>query len=224
LTSACPDRLTWIAKAEGGRTGFRYDPDMGQNPQLSCTASGHAWLLTLTDEKALALVSQQGFGSPKEYGPKAPITVKALLGFLHAARVRGYAMIDEVFAPGMASVAVPVQRSGRPASAVISIAGPRARLTPGRMQVLGCDLVAARTGIVGLEQRVGTLFEAAAGKGVNVFATSLGARAAHTIGDLRSGSDCCWRRGRAVVRNQTATAGTTAGRPKSQPTTVLAKK
>src|ERR1700710_2357269 len=44
------DRLTWIAKAEGGRKGFRYDPDMGVNARLSCTASGHAWLMTLTDE------------------------------------------------------------------------------------------------------------------------------------------------------------------------------
>jgi len=137
------DRLTWVAKAEGGRKGFRYDPDMGMDARLSCTSSGHAWLLTLTDERAVELVSRQGFGMPKDYGPKAPTTVKALLGFLHAARVRGYAMIDEVFAPGMSAVAAPVQRPGRAATGVISIAGPRLRLTTARIQSLAPALIAA---------------------------------------------------------------------------------
>jgi DNA-binding IclR family transcriptional regulator len=137
------DRLTWVAKSEGGRKGFRYDPDMGKDAWLSCTASGHAWLLTLSEERAVALVSKQGFGSPKDFGPKAPTTVKALLGFLHAARVRGYAMIDEVFAPGMSAVAAPVQRPGRPAIGVLSIAGPRRRLTPARIQILAPALLAA---------------------------------------------------------------------------------
>jgi len=137
------DRLTWVAKSEGGRKGFRYDPDMGMDARLSCTSSGHAWLLTLSDERAVELVSKQGFGLPKNYGPKAPTTIKALLGHLHAARVRGYAMIDEVFAPGMAAIAAPVQRPGRPAIGVISIAGPKRRLTTARMQALAPALLAA---------------------------------------------------------------------------------
>jgi IclR family transcriptional regulator, acetate operon repressor len=120
------DRLTWVAKAEGNRRGFRY---------------GHAWLQSMSDERAVALVSKQGFGSPSEYGPKAPTTLKALLGYLHAARVRGYAMIDDVFAPGMAAVAAPVQRPGRAAIGVISIAGPRQRLTPSRIRALAPALL-----------------------------------------------------------------------------------
>ncbi|UJW81999.1 IclR family transcriptional regulator [Hydrogenophaga sp. SL48] len=136
------DRLTWIAKAQGVRKGLRYDPDMGQDARLSCTASGHAWLLSMSDERALALVSQQGFGEPAEYGPKAPTTVKALLGFLHAARVRGYAVIDELFAPGMSAIAVPVLRR-REAIGVISVAGPRQRLTAARMHEMAPDLLAA---------------------------------------------------------------------------------
>jgi DNA-binding IclR family transcriptional regulator len=136
------DRLTWIAKAQGMRQGLRYDPDMGMDARLSCTASGHAWLLTLSDERALDLVTRQGFGSRADYGPKAPTTVKALLGFLHAARVRGYAMIDEVFAPGMSAIAAPVLRR-KDAIGVISIAGPRIRLTPARMHELAPALLAA---------------------------------------------------------------------------------
>lgn len=136
------NRLTWVAKAQGTRQGLRYDPDMGAEARLSCTASGYAWLLTLSDERALELVSRQGFGQPRDYGPKAPTTVKELLGILHAARVRGYAMIDEVFAPGMTAMAAPVQRR-KETIGVLSLAGPRNRLTPARMQELAPTLLAA---------------------------------------------------------------------------------
>lgn len=137
------DRLTWVAKSQGMRqAGLRYDPDMGMDARLSCTASGHAWLMTLTDERALELVSRQGFGTPADYGPKAPTTIKALLGFLHAARVRGYAMIGEVFAPGMAAMAAPVVRR-KQAIGVISIAGPCSRLGNARMHELAPALLAA---------------------------------------------------------------------------------
>jgi len=136
------DHLTWVAKAQGKRHGLRYDPDMGMDAQLSCTSSGHAWLLTMSDERALELVTRQGFGAPANYGPKAPITVKALLGFLHAARVRGFAMIDEVFAPGMCAMAAPVLRR-KEAIGVISIAGPKSRLTPVRMLELAPALLDA---------------------------------------------------------------------------------
>jgi DNA-binding IclR family transcriptional regulator len=150
------DRLTWVAKAQGTRKGLRYDPDMGMDARLSCTASGHAWLLTLSDERALELVSRQGFGAPKDYGPKAPTTVKALLALLHTARTRGFAMIDEVFAPGMTAIAAPVLRRGE-AIGVISIAGPRVRLTTARMQSLAPALLAA-TSELGPMSRASTLF------------------------------------------------------------------
>ncbi len=135
------DRLTWVAKSQGMRKGLRYDPDMGMDARLSCTASGHAWLLTMSDERAMEMVSRQGFGSPEEYGPRAPTTVKALLGYLHAARVRGYAMIDEVFAPGMTAMAAPVYQR-QEAIGVISIAGPKLRLSLERMHALAEPLLA----------------------------------------------------------------------------------
>lgn len=136
------DRLIWISRAQGARRGVRYDPDQGMEARLSCTSSGHAWLMTLSDEQALALVSAQGFGAPKDYGPKAPTTVVALLETLRLARERGYAAIDEVFAPGMAALAAPVLRQGR-ARAVLSIAGPRTRLDAARIAELAPVLVAA---------------------------------------------------------------------------------
>lgn len=149
------DKLVWVAKSQGTRMGLRYDPDMGMDARLSCTASGHAWLLTLSDERAIELVSRQGFGQPKDYGPLAPNTVMAFLDMLHAARARGYAMIDEVFAPGMTAMAAPVVR-GRETVGVVSIAGPRQRLTPARMQELAPAMLAA-TSELGPISRTSTL-------------------------------------------------------------------
>lgn len=159
------DRLTWVAKSQGQRqTGQRYDPDMGQDVMLSCTSSGHAWLMTLSDERALELVSRQGFGKPSEYGPQAPTTIKALLGFLHAARVRGHAMIDEVFAPGMAAIAAPVMRRGQ-AIGVISIAGPRTRLTQERMLALAPQLLAGAAELGPVSDSAALFGRPALGKG-----------------------------------------------------------
>ena len=135
-------RLTWVARAQGALKGLRYDPDMGSDARLSCTATGHAWLLTMSDEDALQMVARQGFGTPEEFGPNAPTTVQSLLKFIHASRARGFSMIDEVFTPGMTAMAAPVLR-GKSAIGVISIAGPRVRLTEERMLKLGPALLDA---------------------------------------------------------------------------------
>ena len=73
------NRLTWVARAQGARQGLRYDPDMGSDAKLSCSSSGLAWMSCLTDEEALALVSQQGLGQSSEFGPNAPSSLKAVL-------------------------------------------------------------------------------------------------------------------------------------------------
>ena len=59
-----------------------------------------------------------------------------------AARVRGYAMVDEVFAPGMATMAAPVFRR-KEVIGVISIAGPRSRL---RRSARGSGVLSTRYG------------------------------------------------------------------------------
>ena len=102
------DELVFVAKAQGATRGLRYDPDMGLSVRLSCSAAGHAWLATLSDEQALALVAKQGLGQPQDYGPRAPTTIAALLSQLRATRSRGYSMISDMFAPAMASMAAPV--------------------------------------------------------------------------------------------------------------------
>jgi DNA-binding IclR family transcriptional regulator len=137
------DRLTFVAKSQGARAGLRYDPDMGIDVRLSCSAGGHAWLMTLSEERATELVARQGFGRPAQYGPKAPTTYKALLKILDEDRKRGYSLIVEQYAPGMTAMAAPVKNRGGEAMGVITIAGPQMRLTPQRMQELSAPLLAA---------------------------------------------------------------------------------
>jgi IclR family transcriptional regulator, acetate operon repressor len=151
------DRLTFVAKAQGARSGLRYDSDMGIDVQLSCSAGGHAWLMTLTEERASELVARQGFGNPKEFGPKAPTTYKALMKILEDDRRRGFSLINEMYAPGMTAMAAPVQRRGQPAIAVITIAGPLIRLTPQRMLELGPPLLSA-AGELAMSSKTSPLF------------------------------------------------------------------
>lgn len=135
------DRLTFVAKAQGAKSGLRYDPDMGIDVRLSCSAGGHAWLMTLSDERAIELVSRQGFGDPKHFGPSAPTTIKALLKMLAADRARGYSLIVEQYAPGMTAMAAPVRLGQDPTLGAITIAGPLFRLSEARMKELGPALV-----------------------------------------------------------------------------------
>jgi DNA-binding IclR family transcriptional regulator len=139
--------LIFVAKAQGAKSGLRYDPDMGLSVPLSCSAAGHAWLSTMSEDKALEMVARQGFGAPAEYGPKAPTGAKALMPFIRNARKRGFSMIVEVFAPGMTAMAAPIRGPNGNAIGVITIAGPLFRLTEERMLALGPGLIAAATAV-----------------------------------------------------------------------------
>ncbi len=136
------DRLTWVARAQGARQGLRYDPDMGSDARLSCSASGHAWMMTLSDEQALALVAQQGLGQSSDYGPNAPSSLREVLQCVQAARARGYSLTVETFTPGLNAMGAPVVLAGQSAMGVVTIAGPSARFTEDKMKALAPELVA----------------------------------------------------------------------------------
>lgn len=155
------ESLTFVSKAQGATRGLRYDPDMGLSVRLSCSAAGHAWLSTLTDEEALAVVGRQGFGKPQQFGPNAPTTAKALLAYLRSARKRGFSMIVEVFAPGMSAMAAVVRKRDGEVIGVITIAGPLIRLTEKRMMSLGPALLRTAAD-VGAASSLSPLFKRAA--------------------------------------------------------------
>ncbi|WP_203236204.1 IclR family transcriptional regulator [Methylobacterium crusticola] len=134
-------RLTLVAKAVGSKVGLLYDPDMGIDLRLSCSAAGHAWLATLTDQQATEAVVRQGLGDPAHYGPNAPVTVSALLAMLQAHRTRGFSMIEDMYALGMNSMAAVIRRKGEPAVGALIVAGPTSRFTRERMLHVGSSLV-----------------------------------------------------------------------------------
>jgi len=137
------DRLTLVAKAQGAKSGLLYDPDMGLDLRLSCSAAGHAWLMTLPEDLAIDHVTRQGMGDPRNYGPNAPTSIKALMKMLDTHRKRGYSIIQDTYAPGMSSMAAPVRKGQEATTGVIVIAGPSARLTLQRMQEFGPVLLQA---------------------------------------------------------------------------------
>jgi DNA-binding IclR family transcriptional regulator len=80
--------MTWVAKAQGAHSGLRYDPDMGRDVVLHVTASGRAWLATLNESAALALVARRGFAAPGRFGPAAPTRIAAFRTLLRETRRR----------------------------------------------------------------------------------------------------------------------------------------
>lgn len=137
--------LTFVAKAQGATHGLRYDPDMGLSVPLWCSSAGHAWLSTMAEDTAMELVARKGLGSPADYGPQAPTTLKAVMAFVERARQRGFATIEEVFAPGMSAMAAPVRTrngtGGGTVIGVVTIAGPAVRLNAARMEALAPALL-----------------------------------------------------------------------------------
>ena len=138
------ERQTWIAKSQGARSGLRYDPDMGRDAPLFYTASGHAWLASMSDAEALALVARQGVADPSEFGPNAPRNEQELLQRLALARQQGYAWVMESSSIGTAALAAVVRHPVEDrVIGVLSIAGPSARLPLSRIEQLAPELLAA---------------------------------------------------------------------------------
>lgn len=131
------DQLIFVAKAQGATHGLRYDPDMGRSVPLSCSAAGHAWLATMNEDDAMALVAKKGLAKREQYGPRAPTTIKGVMAMVKATRERGFSLINEVFAPGMTAMAAAVVNPQGVAVGVITVAGPAVRLTEERMLTLG---------------------------------------------------------------------------------------
>lgn len=137
--------LVWVAVAQGATTGLRYDPgsEQGVTAHLATSASGLAWMSTLSDDEALMKVARQGF-SRSSSGEGAPGSAADLLAALGATRARGYSITVDSFIPGMAAMAAPVRAAhGGPALGAVSIAGPSIQLDEKRMAELAPALLEA---------------------------------------------------------------------------------
>jgi DNA-binding IclR family transcriptional regulator len=138
------DRLAWVASAQGVRFGLRFEPDMGAEAALYCTAAGYAWLACLSDEEAMRLVMNQGFGRLGDDGPGAPRTIDALQNQISLARSRGCARAVDSSGVGTTSLAAPVRHpTSQAVVGVLDISGPSARLGEARLNDLSPALLAA---------------------------------------------------------------------------------
>lgn len=129
-------RLIWIAKAQGSRSGLRYDPIIGRNVPLHVTAMGKAFLAGMPDAEAAALVAKIGYEGDL-IGPRALRTEPELLRELALARTRGYGLVAEEAEEGISAIAMVVHdgmHAGASAVAALSIAGPSFRVTRERLE------------------------------------------------------------------------------------------
>ena len=142
------DTLTWVARAQGASTGLRYDADAGRGVILHATATGKAWLATLPEERALALVAREGRLGSRDLGPNAVTTLAALRRELRATRRRGW---GEAVEDGERGVAVGPRRDPRAdVCATISVAGPLARMGAARRAELAREAESAALEIADL--------------------------------------------------------------------------
>lgn len=139
LAVAEHQQLAWIAKAQGSRSGLRYDPDMGRLAPLASTATGLAWLACFNDEQALLLLKQQ------QSTTSIPLMndTTALRAQLALTRQRSFSAMQDSMGPGTAAMATAIRdRHGIPLG-VLSIAGPSVRLTTERIDTLAPALLGA---------------------------------------------------------------------------------
>lgn len=129
------DTLTWVAKAQGAPLGLRYDDQAGREVILHATATGKAWLASLPETAALAIVERTGGVGRAGLGPNAVATIAGLSRELRATRRRGWGEAVEEGEPGVAAVAATIRARPDEAAlvvATVSIAGPLARMDAAR--------------------------------------------------------------------------------------------
>jgi len=92
-----------------------------------CSDAGQAVLWDADDDEVRAVFSSTRFGGA---GPRAPRSVDDFVSRLHAARERGYAIVDEEAEAGLYSVAAPVWDFRGEVVAAVQVVGERAALRP----------------------------------------------------------------------------------------------
>lgn len=145
------DGLTWIARAQGSTQGLRYEPPMGGEVVLHATATGKAWLATLSEDEALRLVLARGFPIPRgahpvTFGKAVVRTIDELRTHLKETRRRGYGLAIEEGEPGIVAMAATfraTEESRAPIAGTVSVAGPLLRLGLSRRDKIAPLLAAA---------------------------------------------------------------------------------
>jgi DNA-binding IclR family transcriptional regulator len=157
------DHITWVSLSQGATSGLRYDPDHGTDVKLSCTSSGLAWLSTLPEDDAIALLTRQGLGRPPQYGPNAPASIGAVMKAVRQAKKEGVAFSVDTYAAGLSAMSTPVMAPGNGAVGVLAMSGPSVRLTMEKMRQWAPQLKAAAADVA-RASAVSPLFQRAYGR------------------------------------------------------------
>ena len=131
--------LVWVAHSQGAAAGLMYQPSLTSNTvPLFATASGKAWLATLSTDQAMkVLMKNGGLAHADRYGPGVVRSVEALLREVKATARRGYGLAFSEAEFGVTAVAAAIRAGeGGPALGTVSIAGPSARISERRTQEL----------------------------------------------------------------------------------------
>jgi IclR family acetate operon transcriptional repressor len=148
LAVAEEDQLVWVAKAQGARTGLRYDPDSGADVYLPASANGLAFLAAVSDERALRLLAKQGIDRAAAMGPGAPRTLREVMDRVQETRERGYAVVFDSYEAGTSAVAAAIRREpGAEPVGTVSIAGPSVRICRERLSELAPHVLRATSSL-----------------------------------------------------------------------------
>lgn len=103
------DQLIRVTKAQGARSGLRYDPDAGSEVYLAATANGLARLVAMSEERALQLIAHRrpGHGTDRIDGARHPGHAARIDGASrkHAVAKKDYAGVDSCCCPGRLPIA-----------------------------------------------------------------------------------------------------------------------
>jgi IclR family acetate operon transcriptional repressor len=136
------DRLTWVAKAQGSRSGLMYDPDVSAEVHLPNTANGQAWLACLSRPEVEALLDRLVIGGCQA-GQLPSFDREQLFQQLEACRKRRYAFVSEVYQTGTSALATAIRKPGTGSPiGTVSIAGPTLRMTEVRVAEMASSLAA----------------------------------------------------------------------------------
>ncbi len=122
--------LRFIAKAQGADTALTVDGVSGTEVVLHATATGKAWLSTLPEDEATALLDARGLDAQTL---RTETDLRRLLHEIAEAKRLGFAVTHEEMEAGVNAIAAPIVPTSDPRGrgvATVSIAGPAARLTP----------------------------------------------------------------------------------------------
>lgn len=142
LALADTDRLVWVAKRQGSRSGLRFDPDHAAEVPLASTATGLAWLAHFADDEAVAIAVRNNVPLRHPAGKNLPIGVSDLIEKLNVVRARGWASVEDSYESGISAIAAAIGGAeGERAIGVVSVAGPSIHLPPKRLSELAPELL-----------------------------------------------------------------------------------